>query len=148
MTKPDHTPNFDDTDLAQVIEAGRRRRATRLHAVSASYLAPEDMVEIALDRGIILKYPRAAIAEFASVPPAQMQALTLSPRGSALELDATDAHVDVHGLLTSLLPPADLAKGLAQHGRKTTSANQAQAARKNGQRGGRPRKGTTVSVAA
>jgi hypothetical protein len=140
MAKTEHLPKFDDADLSRAIEAGRRRRAGRLHAVSASYLAEEDVVEIVLDEGIILRYPRTKIAEFASVPATLMRDLTVSPCGSALELDAADAYVDVHGLLTSLLSPAAMAKELARHGRKTTSESQAEAARRNGQKGGRPRK--------
>jgi len=134
------TEPFDDADLARAIEAGRRRRANRLHAVSARYLARDDLVEIVLDEGVVLIYPRAMIEEFASVTATQMQGLTVSPRGSALEVDAADASVDIHGLLTSLLSPGAMARELARHGRKTTSEGQAEAARRNGQKGGRPRK--------
>lgn len=143
MTKPDDRPKFDDADLARAVEAGRRRRASRLHAVSARYIAEADLVEIVLDAGVILQYPRTRIDEFANVPVALMQELTVSSRGSALELDAADVHVDLHGLLASLLSPAALAKELARHGRRTTSESQAEAARRNGRKGGRPRKHPT-----
>lgn len=127
--------------------SGRRRRAIRLHAVSASYLPAEDMVEIVLDQGIILRYPRSGIIEFANLPAAMMHALSISPRGSALQLDEADVHLDVHGLVRSLLSPADLAKELARHGRRTTSERQAEAARNNGRKGGRPRKSAGAASA-
>ena len=137
-------PQFDEADLQRAIEAGRRRRASRLHAVSVQYLGERDAVEIRLDGDITMTFPRSRIDEFAGVTPELMQGLTVSPRGSGLELDAADVHVDVHGLLASLLSPGDMAKALAHHGRKTTSESQAEAARKNGQKGGRQRKQSEV----
>ncbi len=144
MAKTEYMPKFDDPDLARAIEAGRRRHASRLHAVSARYIAKGDLVEFVLDEGVIVRYPRSKIEELASVPATLMQDLTISPRGSALELDAADVHVDIHGLLASLLSPSHMAKELARHGRRTTSKSQAEAARRNGQKGGRPRKQSSM----
>jgi hypothetical protein len=101
---------------------------------------PCDAVEIGLDNGVTLTFPRGGIDEFAGVKPELMQELTLSPRGSGLDLDSADVHIDVHGLVASLLSPEDAAKELARHGREKTSESQAEAARRNGRKGGRPRK--------
>lgn len=114
MTKIWHNgQQFDDEDFRRAVEAGRLHRVSRLHAVSANYLDECDAVEIVLEGGLALTYLRSDIEAFAGVAPEMMRGLTVSPRGSGLEIDDADLHVDVHGLLVSLMSPADLAEALA-----------------------------------
>lgn len=136
-------PKFDDDDLRRAVTAGRRARANHLHAVSVRYIEERDGIEVVLEKGAVLFMPRTEIKEFASVAPAEMNGVRLSPRGAAIELEAADVDIDVGGLVADLVPARELASALARHGRKSTSEEQAEAARRNGMKGGRPKKRTT-----
>lgn len=73
------------------------------------------------------------------------------PDGSAVELEALDIQVCVHGLLTQALPamlPARVLAGLfAGRGGQATSGAKKVAARTNGRKGGRPRKPVSPEAA-
>jgi hypothetical protein len=120
------------------VRAGRTGRADRLHAQSVRYISEKDGVQIVLE--VALFWPRAEIKDFAEVGPAQMGNIRLSPRGAPIELEGADVDIDVGSLVSDLIPAKEMAAALARHGRQTTSAEQAEAARRNGAKGGRPRK--------
>jgi hypothetical protein len=134
-------PQFNEADLARARKAGRAGRVSRLHATEARYLPDSDAVEIVLESGVRVAWPRKRIEEFAGVPPERMGGVRLSPRGAALELEEADVDIDIQGLVMSLMSAPEMAAALARHGRRTTSESQAAAARANGKGGGRPRKG-------
>lgn len=133
-------PKFDDADLHRAVRAGRSARTDRLHAQSIRYDLAKDGIEIVLESGVTLFWPRTAIEEFAKVDPAQMRDICLSPRGAAIELEAADVDIDIGGLVADLVPAKEMAAALARHGRQTTSTDQSEAARRNGAKGGRPKK--------
>lgn len=65
--------------------------------------------------------------------------VTLSPSGDGLHWDALDVQLSVPGLLLDALGAGSLAQELARRGGRSTSEAKADAARRNGAKGGRPR---------
>jgi len=89
---------------------------------------------------------RAEVTEqdLARLSPGQLAHLEVWPDGSAIELDALDIQISVHGLLSQVLPamlPTSFLAGLfGSRGGKATSDVKKATARENGRRGGRSRK--------
>lgn len=100
--------NFDpttDDELQTALAAGRQRRWTERRAASVQYDPTRDTVEIELTDGAAVRLPRAMIAEFQDVPPADMATLRVSPIGYAIKLDAHDTHISAHRLISVLTTP-------------------------------------------
>ena len=145
------THEISDQDIARAVEAGRQEAETEFRARSVRYLADRDTVEIVTtgDAGFLI--PRSWIGSLAGLTPAQFAQLDVWPDGSAIEVEALDIQVSVHGLLTQALPamlPTRFLAGLfARRGGKATSSVKKLTAQRNGRKGGRPRKRTGPAAA-
>ena len=104
------------------------------------YHAKHDRIELTMAHGWSLVIDRKAIEELAHVPPAQMKEMGLSPAGTALHLEKQGIHISVEGLIVSLMPRSLFARIVGQRGGAAKSAAKASASRRNGLKGGRPRK--------
>lgn len=83
--------------------------------------------------------PVGAIGEIAHVPLAKLRDVVASPLGDGLIFDELDVAIYVPGLIRDLFGAA-FAGALGKHGGRARTAAKGAAARKNGQKGGRPRK--------
>ncbi len=126
--------------LANALDAGRRRLARAFTATAVRYDPARDAVDIDLSQGFGLRLPRTAIAELATVPIGALTALELSPAGTGIDLDDHNVHINVHGLVLSLLSPSTLAASLGKRGGAQSTAAKRESARANGRLGGRPKK--------
>jgi hypothetical protein len=142
---------ISDQDIARALDAGRDEAETEFRARSVRYLADRDVVEIVTTRDAGFLIPRAWIGALADLTSAQLAQLQVWLDGSAIELDALDIQLSVHGLLTQALPamlPARVLAGLfASRGGKATSGVKKRTAQENGRKGGRPRKQTSPNAA-
>jgi len=143
MTAGKH--EVSDAELARVLEAGRQEAAREFRARSARYVAELDAVEIVTARDGGFLVPRRLIGALRDASPEALAGLEVWPDGSAIEVDALDIQVSVHGLLSAALPamvPEGVIAGLfARRGGQATSDAKGRGARENGRKGGRPRKG-------
>jgi hypothetical protein len=79
--------------------------------------------------------------ELAELSPVELDRLTIGFGGSLLCLDERDLHVSIAGLVQASQPPMELtATVIAARNGSRSSAAKALAVRKNGRKGGRPRK--------
>lgn len=140
-----------DQDIARALDAGRLEKEAEFRARSVRYVPERDVVEIVTTQGAGFLIPRAWIGSLADFTPAQLVHLDVWPDGSAIELEARDVQISVHGLLTQALPtmlPARVLAGLfASRGGKATSNIKKITARENGRKGGRPRKPVSPEAA-
>jgi hypothetical protein len=88
--------------------------------------------------------PRAWVGVLQGVSAEELSQLAVWPDGSAIELEARDIQISVHGLLAAvlpaLLPEAALASLFARRGGRVISEAKRASAQLNGKKGGRPRK--------
>lgn len=110
-------------------------------AVAACYDAVADRVRVGLNIGIELAFAPAIIEGLSGATAVQLQDVEISPAGLGLHFPQLDADVYLPGLLDGILGTrAWMASHLGAEGGKVRSPAKATAARKNGERGGRPRK--------
>jgi Protein of unknown function (DUF2442) len=127
--------------LAQAIERGRQRRSQGLHATSVAYLPALQSLLIGFADQSAVALPVKNYPELAELSAAELTRLALGYGGSALCLEERDLHVSIAGLVSASQPLMDMAATvIAVRNGSRRSAAKAQAARENGQKGGRPRK--------
>ncbi|MEX8520221.1 MAG: DUF2442 domain-containing protein [Leptothrix sp. (in: b-proteobacteria)] len=127
--------------LAHAIERGRQRRSPGLHATSVAYLPAFQSVLIGFADQSAVALPVKNYPELAELDATELARLALGYGGSALCLEERDLHVSIAGLVSASQPLMDLAATvIATRNGSRRSAAKSQAARENGQKGGRPRK--------
>ncbi len=135
-------------DYEAALEAGHLAQEAEFRTASVRYDLDRNMLEITTTQGGGFVVPLEWVPVLANLTPADLAELDVWPDGSAIELDAHDIHISVHGLLTGLLPrllPTGAVSHLfAERGGRSTSAAKQAAARENGRRGGRPRKASAI----
>lgn len=140
-----------DADHEAALAAGLADAETEIRARSVRYHAGRDAIEIVTTRDAGFLIPRSWIAALRDVRPKDLAKLEVWPDGSAIALEDRDIHISVDGLMTALLPAMLPAKTVAaifaSRGGKATSDAKRSSARKNGHRGGRPRKTENPVVA-
>jgi hypothetical protein len=109
----------------------------------AAYTADLDQLSIVFDSGICLLVPCRLLEGLADASPEQLSAIEISPSGFGLHFPAVDADVNVPALLHGVTGSKRwMAAEMGQRGGRVRSARKAQAARTNGRKGGRPRRGS------
>ena len=140
----------DEELLKQIPVAREREKADHdagLRATKAFYDPINDLIMIETTRGFRWGIPRRGITALNRASAEQLAQLALSPSGAGLHWDALDVQLSVPGLLVDALGPGTLARELARRGGKSTSSAKAEAARRNGAKGGRPEATTPESHA-
>ena len=140
-------PLTDAEILAQIPAARERERKAREkghRARSAHFDQTNARVVLELTSGVVFAFPVRIIPALENATSTELDAVTLSPSGSALRWDSLDVDLSVAGLLLSAVDPVERVRYLASVAGSATSKSKAHAARLNGAKGGRPRK-TTAS---
>jgi hypothetical protein len=106
--------------------------------VKAFYDPINELVMIETTCGVRWGIPKARIPAIAKASAEELVQLTLSPSGDGIHWEELDVQLSVPGLLVDALGAGTLAKELARRGGQSTSDAKAEAARRNGARGGRP----------
>jgi hypothetical protein len=124
-------------------EAARRRgeRATNLPTalLGAKLDSRNRVVHLFFRNGMELRIPVREIREIASVPLARLADVAASPLGDGLIFDKADVAIYVPGLVRDLFAPA-IGSALGKSGGRIKTPAKSEAARRNGRKGGRPRK--------
>jgi hypothetical protein len=120
-------------------EVQARRRGPA--AVAVRYDTPTDRVRVELSTGIERGFAPRIVEGLSGATPAQLQHIEVSPAGLGLHFPELDADIYLPGLIEGMLGSrAWTARQLGAEGGRVRSPAKATAARKNGQKGGRPRK--------
>ncbi|ALM84819.1 DUF2442 domain-containing protein [Bordetella sp. N] len=131
--------------LARAMDRGSKRRVSQLHAVAVQYVVAFKALLVSFADGSAIVFPVANYPEFAALSKRELDSVEVGFGGSALCLDSRDLHVSIDGLVSASQPLMELAALViaARNGSKISEAK-TQAARANGQKGGRPRKLATT----
>lgn len=135
------------TPLAEILRqipaararAERERNAGRC-ATTARYDRISGRVILELTNGYLFGFPTSAIPVLNRLSPEELVAVELSPGGSGLHWDTYDTDLDIPGLLMHSIGRAAKFSEFGRLAGSTKSKAKAAAARRNGKKGGRPRK--------
>jgi hypothetical protein len=143
--------HITDGDYAAALAAGQAEAETEIRAQSVRYVPDRDAVEIVTTRNAGFLIPRHWIGALQDLPVEDLQGLEVWPDGSAIELEARDIHISVHGLmaavLPAMLPSRTIAAVFASRGGKATSPAKQSSAQANGRKGGRPKRAAKTEAA-
>jgi len=138
-------PNWkplSNRELDRQIEEARRHSEIadpgEPRAVSARYDAARGRVELELKDGCLFAFPADMAEGLRGASPAALAKLELVGDGYALHWEDLDVHFTVPGLLAGRLGSRVWMREHARRAGSTTSEAKAEAARRNGMRGGRP----------
>lgn len=120
------------------VEAGRRlgKECAKHYPLHMVYSEKLDTITITMPSGTQVIIPRLSIAELSTLPKNALKHLYLSKLRDSFEVDEYDIQISAMGLLRDAVFGED---HYAKAGRITSRAK-ARAARRNGAKGGRPRK--------
>ena len=125
---------FDAAGIAKAKKRGAEK--SRRRPVALTYLPKADTLNVMMPSGTIVVIPRMWIAEIAHFPKATMKKIYLNKWRDAFHIDEHDIQISALGLLRHAVMGED---PYAKAGSATSPAK-ARAARRNGARGGRPKK--------
>ena len=125
---------LDAKSIAQARKRGAEEMARS--PLSASYSAREDALLLEMPSGTSVKIPRLWIEEMRDLPKSALKRLRLDFVRQAIEVPGHDIDTSAMGLLRDAIFGED---PYARAGRASSPAK-ARAARRNGAKGGRPRK--------
>lgn len=144
MTTVSAKNHFDEVVTAEVltqaIQRGRLRASAGVHATGVQYVPVLKSLLISFVDHSAVALPIQNYPELAALHEAELHALELGFAGSALCLQSRDLQVSIAGLVLASQPLMEMAASLmaSRNGRQRSLAK-AEAARINGQKGGRPR---------
>jgi hypothetical protein len=139
MTKNEPTSN--DRDRFKAARARGKAHAQDASAlVDARFDRASDAVFLFFRSGASMTIPRGVIPGLKEQPASALEAMALSPAGDALLWPALDADVYVPGLVERVFGNRLFAAASGRRGGQRRTKAKVAAARRNGAKGGRPRK--------
>lgn len=107
--------------------------------VAARYDRRNDTLDLTLRNGITVCLPRKQIWEIANAAPKDVAKVEVQPDGEGISFRSINMDISVPGLLADELGSI-VARALGRKTRGIRTPKKAAASRKNGRKGGRPRK--------
>lgn len=139
-----------ETDHAAEFAAAKARGDARMRgprAESAHYDEARDRVVVRLTTGLEIAFAPADAQGLERATPDDLRAVRVEALGLGLHFPALDADLYVPGLLEGALGSrAWMAARLGAAGGRARTPAKAEAARENGRRGGRPKRGTAPAA--
>ena len=126
-------------EYARAEALGRRERAAGLHATGVHFDAAQRRVVLELTSGYTFGIPIARLPEIRNASDAELAEAEVLGAGTLLHWESLDADYSVPGLILSAVGTKSIARQLGRAGGKSTSDAKADAARRKGAKGGRPR---------
>lgn len=116
------------------------RQQARERARSARYDAATGRIEVELTNGCLFAFPAELGQGLRGASAAQLAEVEVTPSGTGLHWESLDADLLVSSLLRGVFGSRRWMSELGRLGGQATSPAKAAAARRNGRKGGRPRK--------
>jgi hypothetical protein len=127
-----------DLDIERAIEEGKQLSPCQVERVTWS--PGSNRLVVDFSRGVTLQLDPARLSELAGASSEQLGRVEVLPGGLALSWPELNVDLHLPGLLVDLFGPGVWMSEMGKRGRGRTSEAKSRAARRNGTRGGRPRK--------
>jgi len=127
-------------NLAKIRRAGRMADRVEPRATCAAYIARQSALQVDLRNGVRLCVPLKLLPELRNASPLQLRAVEVEGLGFGLHWEELDVDFSVPGLVVSIFGGPQWMAELGRIGGQQTSKAKAEAARRNGRKGGRPRR--------
>ncbi|PWT82035.1 MAG: DUF2442 domain-containing protein [Blastocatellia bacterium] len=136
------TLNAKDRErFARARVRGKTRTSDPSAVAGASYDIERDVFNLAFRSGGSMAIPRRLIPGLDQATNSALESVSISPAGDALSWRSIDVDVYVPGLIERTFGSRLLAAASGRRGGRRKSKAKAAAARMNGAKGGRPRRG-------
>ena len=132
-------------EIARAKVAGEKADATEPRAESVHYDKSEDLIVIRLRNGAIFSFPPRLAQGLKGASPEQLADMWIPPSGSSVHWESLDVDLSIPELVAGIFGTKSWMAELGRKGGQATSSAKATAARKNGKKGGRPRKNNTLA---
>ncbi len=124
---------------------GEERMEREPRAIGARYDRRTRKVVIDLNNGCSLLFPPELAEGLCAATPGQLANVRILGPGTTIDWPALDVQFSVTGLLAGVFGTRSWMTELGRAGGRVKSAAKSRAARRNGAKGGRPRKGKVKS---
>jgi len=131
--------------IAQAKQAWKTAEATEPRADSVHYNQSEDLIVIKLKNGAIFCFPPRLAQGLESASPEQLADVWLPPSGSSVHWESLDVDFGIPELVAGIFGTKSWMAELGRKGGEATSSAKSAAARKNGKKGGRPKKNISLN---
>jgi len=131
--------------IAQAKQAWKTAEATEPRAESVHYNQSEDLIVIKLKNGAIFCFPPRLAQGLESASPEQLTDVWLPPSGSSVHWESLDVDFGIPELIAGIFGTKSWMAELGRKGGEATSSAKSAAARKNGKKGGRPKKNISLN---
>jgi hypothetical protein len=128
---------LSDAEIEAAFARGHAAATAEPRAVSISYEDNSQSLVVVLSNGVSISVPKKLVDELGAASPAQLRNVKISGRGYGLHWEDLDVDLSVPGLVARV---TGTRSHMAREAGKSRSRVKALAARKNGAKGGRPRK--------
>ncbi len=139
MATPEWVKQELRANYAKASGAGQRTARTEPRATKATYLSKDEALLIELNNGATFTVPVKLIPGLKRAAPRDIRTVEVLGRGGGLHWENLDLDLSVPALVSSVFEGPTWMAELGRMGGRRSSAAKTAAARKNGQRGGRPR---------
>lgn len=127
-------------EIAVARRRGRIAMRTEPRAAAARYDAATRSLVVELTHGVRLSVPVALLPWLAQATDDQLAEVEVGPVGIGLSWPSLDVDLEVAGLVRYVFGRQAIARAAGAHAGSVRSEAKAEAARRNGAKGGRPRK--------
>ena len=134
------TPTLTAESIAIAQAKTRKADAAEPRAVRARFDPESNRLLLDLRNGVTVAVPRGLLQGLADADPALVSQVEVTPSGQALHWEGLDADFSVPALLLGIFGTRSWMAQLGREGGRVSSAAKAAAAKRNGLKGGRPRK--------
>ena len=129
-----------DDEIDAAIAQAKIYDQYRPKAIAAMYRVKDDMLAIRLATGVELAIPRSLLQGLANADPREVAKVEIDDHGSALHWGSLDVDHYVPGLIDGVFGTRKWMSEAGKIGGRAKTPAKVSAARKNGRKGGRPRK--------
>ncbi|MDY6782112.1 MAG: DUF2442 domain-containing protein [Cyanobacteriota bacterium] len=128
------------SEIQQAKAAWKKAEATEPRAQSVHYDESDNLITIHLKNGVIFSFPPELAQGLEGASPEQLADVLLIPSGNSVHWESLDVDFGIPELVAGIFGTKAWMAELGRKGGRVSSEAKAIAARKNGKKGGRPKK--------